>query len=108
MLRTLGLNLEASKGKLSEAQGRKLFQQLIDGVSYCHNKGVFHRDLKVKDLLLLPFRHSRINNVSVPSFHFYVLVLHTEMQLENVLVDAKGNVKITDFGLSALPQHFRV
>lgn len=23
-----------------------MFQQLIDGVSYCHNKGVFHRDLK--------------------------------------------------------------
>ncbi|CAI9108212.1 OLC1v1007766C1 [Oldenlandia corymbosa var. corymbosa] len=63
----------ASKGKLSEAQGRRIFQQLIDGVSYCHNKGVFHRDLK----------------------------------LENVLVDARGNVKITDFGLSALPQHLR-
>ncbi|KZV57973.1 CBL-interacting serine/threonine-protein kinase 1-like [Dorcoceras hygrometricum] len=63
----------ASKGKLPEAQGRKLFQQLIDGVSYCHNRGVFHRDLK----------------------------------LENVLIDANGNIKITDFGLSALPQHFR-
>ncbi|XP_037494766.1 CBL-interacting serine/threonine-protein kinase 1 isoform X4 [Jatropha curcas] len=63
----------ASKGKLPEAQGRKLFQQLIDGVSYCHNKGVFHRDLK----------------------------------LENVLVDSKGNIKISDFGLSALPKHFR-
>ncbi|XP_057958966.1 CBL-interacting serine/threonine-protein kinase 1 isoform X2 [Malania oleifera] len=63
----------ASQGKLSEAKGRKLFQQLIDGVSYCHNKGVSHRDLK----------------------------------LENVLVDEKGNIKISDFGLSALPQHFR-
>ncbi|XP_027773004.1 CBL-interacting serine/threonine-protein kinase 1-like isoform X2 [Solanum pennellii] len=62
-----------SKGKLSEAQGRKLFQQLVDGVSYCHDKGVFHRDLK----------------------------------LENVLIDLRGNIKITDFGLSALPQHFR-
>ncbi|EOY06922.1 CBL-interacting serine/threonine-protein kinase 1 isoform 3 [Theobroma cacao] len=64
---------EASKGKLSESQGRKLFQQLIDGVSYCHGKGVYHRDLK----------------------------------LENVLIDAKGNIKISDFGLSALPQHIR-
>ncbi|KAI3854884.1 hypothetical protein MKW92_045455 [Papaver armeniacum] len=63
----------ATKGRVSEAVGRKLFQQLIDGVSYCHSKGVYHRDLK----------------------------------LENVLVDAKGNVKITDFGLSALPKHFR-
>ncbi|XP_047257279.1 CBL-interacting serine/threonine-protein kinase 1 isoform X3 [Capsicum annuum] len=64
----------ASKGKLSESQGRKLFQQLIDGVSYCHDKGVFHRDLK----------------------------------LENVLIDGGRNIKITDFGLSALPQHLRI
>ncbi|KAK6913603.1 NAF domain [Dillenia turbinata] len=62
----------ATKGKLPEAEGRKLFQQLIDGISYCHDRGVFHRDLK----------------------------------LENVLVDEKGNIKISDFGLSALPQHF--
>ncbi|XP_043723290.1 CBL-interacting protein kinase 1-like isoform X3 [Telopea speciosissima] len=63
----------ASKGRLTEAEGRRLFQQLIDGVSYCHDKGVFHRDLKP----------------------------------ENVLVDTKGNIKISDFGLSALPQHYR-
>uniref|UniRef100_A0A0E0KY78 non-specific serine/threonine protein kinase n=1 Tax=Oryza punctata TaxID=4537 RepID=A0A0E0KY78_ORYPU len=61
----------AVKGKLSEKEGRRLFQQLIDGVSYCHDRGVYHRDLKP----------------------------------ENVLVDQKGNIKISDFGLSALPQH---
>nr|GMD06229.1 CBL-interacting serine/threonine-protein kinase 1-like [Ipomoea batatas] len=63
-----------SKGKLPEVESRKLFQQLIDGVSYCHSKGVFHKNLK----------------------------------LENVLVDENGIIKVTDFGLSALPQHFRV
>ncbi|KAL4579193.1 hypothetical protein LXL04_015331 [Taraxacum kok-saghyz] len=63
----------ASKGKLRESDARKMFQQLIEGVGYCHDKGVYHRDLK----------------------------------LENVLVDAKGNIKISDFGLSALPQHLR-
>ena len=46
------LSTQASKGKLPEAEGRKLFQQLIDGVSYCHNKGVYHRDLKVSLLLI--------------------------------------------------------
>ncbi|KAG8067088.1 hypothetical protein GUJ93_ZPchr0005g15820 [Zizania palustris] len=61
----------AIKGKLSEREGRRLFHQLIDGVSYCHDKGVYHRDLKP----------------------------------ENVLVDQNGNIKISDFGLSALPQH---
>ncbi|XP_023547589.1 CBL-interacting serine/threonine-protein kinase 1-like isoform X2 [Cucurbita pepo subsp. pepo] len=66
-------NRIASNGKLSEDRGRKIFQQLIDGVSYCHWKGVYHRDLK----------------------------------LENILVDAKGNIKISDFGLSALPEHLR-
>ncbi|KAL0853792.1 hypothetical protein Bca101_058944 [Brassica carinata] len=40
-----------SKGKLSETNGRKMFQQLIDGISFCHNKGIFHRDLKEDGLL---------------------------------------------------------
>ncbi|XWS21369.1 hypothetical protein CRYUN_Cryun30bG0049700 [Craigia yunnanensis] len=57
-------------GRLSEAEARSYFQQLIDGVEYCHSKGVYHRDLKP----------------------------------ENLLLDSQGNLKISDFGLSALPE----
>ncbi|XP_024972333.1 CBL-interacting serine/threonine-protein kinase 8 isoform X1 [Cynara cardunculus var. scolymus] len=56
-------------GRLSEKDSRRYFQQLIDGVEYCHSKGVYHRDLKP----------------------------------ENLLLDSQGNLKISDFGLSALP-----
>lgn len=41
-----------SKGKLSEDVGRKYFQQLISAVDYCHSRGVYHRDLKLENLLL--------------------------------------------------------
>ncbi|CAH9078323.1 unnamed protein product [Cuscuta europaea] len=57
------------RGRLSEAESRRYFQQLIDGVAYCHTKGVYHRDLKP----------------------------------ENLLLDSQGNLKISDFGLSAYP-----
>ncbi|XP_009615544.1 CBL-interacting serine/threonine-protein kinase 8 [Nicotiana tabacum] len=56
-------------GRLSEAESRRYFQQLIEGVDYCHIKGVYHRDLKP----------------------------------ENLLLDSQGDLKISDFGLSASP-----
>ena len=40
-------------GKLTEDQARFYFQQLIDGVEYCHKLGICHRDLKPEVRLLL-------------------------------------------------------
>lgn len=56
--------------RMKESEARKLFQQLIDAVDYCHNRGVYHRDLKP----------------------------------QNLLFDAMGNLKVSDFGLSAVPK----
>lgn len=50
----------ASAGQLSdrctspmaERQARALFRQLLDGLAYCHSKGVYHRDLRTELILL--------------------------------------------------------
>jgi serine/threonine protein kinase len=64
----------ATNGRLKEEEARKYFQQLINAVDYCHSRGVYHRDLK----------------------------------LENLLLDASGNLKVSDFGLSALTEQVKV
>jgi len=40
----------AQHGRMSEAEARKKFWQIILAVEYCHNHHVVHRDLKVSYL----------------------------------------------------------
>lgn len=39
-------------GQLDEKESRRLFQQIISGVDYCHRHMVVHRDLKPENVLL--------------------------------------------------------
>ncbi|CAN8069778.1 unnamed protein product [Agarophyton chilense] len=41
-----------TSGGLPERSARRYFQQLIEGVLYCHQRGVSHRDLKPENLLI--------------------------------------------------------
>jgi len=42
----------SEKGPLSEGLTKRLFQQIIDTVVNCHNKGVLHRDIKDENILI--------------------------------------------------------
>ena len=43
--------LEAEEGGFGEKYAKYFFLQLVDALSYCHSKGISHRDIKPDNLL---------------------------------------------------------
>lgn len=44
--------IKESKGGLTEMESRKYLRQILNGLEFCHSKGVSHRDLKPENILL--------------------------------------------------------
>ena len=51
--------------RLPEAEAKRVFKQVVEGIRYCHNRSITHRDIKLENLLL-----DEDKNIKVIDFGF--------------------------------------
>ncbi len=46
------LQLVKQQKRLTEAESKPIFKQIVEALKYCHNNNVLHRDIKLDNILI--------------------------------------------------------
>ena len=52
--------------RLEELEAKKIYQQLINGIHYSHSKNIYHRDIKLENIIICDNQH----NIKIIDFGF--------------------------------------
>ncbi|KAI8895124.1 kinase-like domain-containing protein [Globomyces pollinis-pini] len=61
-------NYIVEKGRMSEGEARKLFQQIIGAVEHCHIHKIVHRDLKPENILMDNYKNIKIADFGLSNY----------------------------------------
>ena len=68
--------LKAQPNKLlAETEAKRVFKQVVEGIRYCHNRCITHRDIKLENLLL-----DEQNNLKIIDFGFSTCIQRLQSQ----------------------------
>ncbi|KAJ3057179.1 Protein kinase [Rhizophlyctis rosea] len=87
-------NFIVERGRMSEDDARRFFQQIVSAVEYCHRHKIVHRDLKPENVLMDEFNDVKIADFGLSNIMSDGDFLKTSCGEFSGIIDAYGNALV--------------